>query len=87
MRLTAQGVPFRDAYKHVGQNLDIVAIEDPKANILSKTHVGATGNLNTELITDALAEIAKWIKTEDLKWNNVMAHLLGILTREPDKSI
>ena len=47
--LVKQGIPFRDAYKQVGLNLEDVEMEDPVANILAKKHLGATGNLGIDL--------------------------------------
>jgi argininosuccinate lyase len=46
--MAAKGMPFRDAYKAVGQNLDQLKGEDPITNIKSKKHIGATGNLGLE---------------------------------------
>ena len=41
-------MPFRDAYKKVGLNLENVKVSNPVKNILSKKHIGATGNLGLE---------------------------------------
>jgi argininosuccinate lyase len=42
------GETFRDAYRFVGENLDTLKPEDPKQNLLSKTHLGSTGNLGLD---------------------------------------
>jgi argininosuccinate lyase len=76
MRLTAQGVAFRDAYREVGQNLSDVKMEDARENIKSKTHIGATGNLNIELTKDALTLSTIWLEAENLKWKNSVSQLL-----------
>lgn len=47
-RLVAEGMPFRDAYRQVGENLGSLAKQDPAQNIRSKKHLGATGNLGLE---------------------------------------
>ncbi len=39
------GVPFRDAYRKVGEALKTLEKQDPVANIKAKTHLGSTGNL------------------------------------------
>jgi len=44
-RLVQKSIPFRDAYKKVGESLSAVTPEDPIKNIKSKKHIGATGNL------------------------------------------
>lgn len=50
LHLAAQGMPFRDAYQTVAQGLAAVKLNDPLTNILGKTHVGATGNLQLNQI-------------------------------------
>lgn len=77
MRLSAQGMPFRDAYKHVGQNLDAVKLEDATANIKLKTHTGATGNLNIVLTEEALVRVELWLSQESTKWSKIVAQALG----------
>lgn len=41
-----QGMTFRDAYREVGENLSTLDKPDVRDNIKSKTHLGATGNLD-----------------------------------------
>lgn len=43
--LVKKGIPFRDAYKQVGENLAAIEAPDIDANLKTKTHSGATGNL------------------------------------------
>jgi argininosuccinate lyase len=43
--LAAEGMPFRDAYKKVAAELDVLESENPVANIKAKKHIGAPGNL------------------------------------------
>lgn len=60
-RLVQEGVPFREAYKKVGENLGQLKKSDPVRNIRSKKHLGATGNLNLgsyQKTIDALRKIA-----------------------------
>jgi len=54
LELVKEGVPFRDAYKEVGINLDSLNKKNPVENIKSKTHVGATGNLNLSKIENLI---------------------------------
>ncbi len=48
--LVQQGVPFRDAYKQVGQQLEEGTFVPPKK--LSHTHIGSLGNLALDKIQD-----------------------------------
>jgi argininosuccinate lyase len=63
IEMTAKGIPWRDAYMKVAQELESLKAEDPVKNIKSKTHMGATGNLGLEKsaakIKAVKAEIAK----------------------------
>ncbi|MFH1708216.1 MAG: argininosuccinate lyase [Planctomycetota bacterium] len=54
LELVADGMPFRDAYKHVGTHLDQLKNEDPVAAIRKKTHTGTTGNLKLGVIAAGL---------------------------------
>ena len=60
LELVKEGMPFRDAYKEVGINLDSLNNKNPVENIKSKIHVGATGNLN-------LSKIESMIKEEEIE--------------------
>lgn len=50
LQMALNGVAFRDAYQQVATHLDDVNLSDPVANILAKTHLGATGNLGLDKI-------------------------------------
>lgn len=54
LNLVQKGLPFRDAYQQVGNDLNSVVSQCPQENILAKTHLGATGNLALELILKAI---------------------------------
>jgi argininosuccinate lyase len=54
-QLVKQGVPFREAYGQVAASLDSLENQDPQANILNKSHQGASGNLG---LAGAYAELA-----------------------------
>ncbi len=49
--VTRDGVPWRDAYREIGLNLDKLESSDPVENIMSKTHLGAPGNLALDTLT------------------------------------
>jgi argininosuccinate lyase len=76
LKLTAEGIPFRDAYKQVAKELENVSKTDPVANILSKTHQGATGNLGIEISYSRLEEWQKWINEEEKNWVEIKEKLL-----------
>lgn len=63
-----QGAAFRDAYKHVAMNPFQVEMEDPVANILTKTHQGATGNLALPLNFARIKEVQEWSSQQSAKW-------------------
>lgn len=65
-----QGMPFRDAYRKVAMNPDLAEMEDPIENILSKTHLGGTGNLGIHLSLERIEEYRSWCKS--LQKNNLM---------------
>ena len=78
LKLTSGGIPFRDAYKQVAKDLGSVAETDPVANIMSKKHQGATGNLGISMIYTKQNGYQQWLDVETKKWNNVLATLLRI---------
>ena len=59
-----ENVPFRDAYKKVGLDLEALENEDPVENIKSKTHVGAPGNLGLDAARARLDELSAALEAE-----------------------
>ncbi|PJD95392.1 MAG: argininosuccinate lyase [Parachlamydia sp.] len=76
LRLTCEGVPFREAYQQVAKNPSHVSEVDPVANILAKQHLGATGNLGIGLSDAKLETYQKWVDSEIKKWDEVLERLL-----------
>lgn len=76
LRLTSGGTPFRDAYKQVATNLNDIQQSDPVKNILSKKHLGATGNLGLQMIRQKQDQYQQWLTLENQKWSLVMKNLL-----------
>ena len=62
--LVGKGMTFRDAYKKVGEELHALSRQDPHANIRSKTHLGAPGNLGLKRYEE---------KINQIKMNNPLA--------------
>jgi len=73
---TDQGIPFRDAYKQVGLNLDALKAQDPVANIKSKTHIGAPGNLGLDRARTTLKSFAEKLASEAKRVEDVKRALL-----------
>ncbi len=58
-----RGIPFRDAYREVGNRLDRLGTPDHEAVVRSRTHAGSTGNLGLERIEQAASAMrARWSK-------------------------
>lgn len=76
LKLTSEGIPFRDAYKQVAKDPSSVAETDPVVNIMSKKHQGATGNLGISRIYTKQNEYQKWVDFEIKKWNDAQEVLL-----------
>ena len=74
---TDQGIPFRDAYKQVGLNLDALKKQDAVANIKSKTHIGAPGNLGLDKARAAAKALAEKLSTEARRVEEVKKALLA----------
>lgn len=55
--LVQKGVPFREAYKKVGNKLSEVQTPDILQNIKGKKHLGATGNLSLKYYTKIIKRL------------------------------
>jgi argininosuccinate lyase len=85
LALVKQGMPFRAAYSYVAQHPGEVPMQNPVENILSKTHLGATGNLGLELSRLKLQEWQNWHSDLLQKWQRVQKELFpanGCLSSE-----
>jgi argininosuccinate lyase len=76
LKLTAEGIPFRDAYQQVAKNPHNVCEMDPVVNILSKMHQGATGNLGIEISYSKLSDCRGWLVAEIKKWDDIINKLM-----------
>ncbi len=52
-----QGMPFRDAYRQVGRELDALGTPDHDLVVRSRTHAGSTGHLELEAMQGRIAEV------------------------------
>jgi len=71
-QLVLKGMPFRDAYKTVGQQIETGAFEPPKT--LQHTHEGSLGNLCNEQIRAKMQKILEGFPFE--KVGEIIAELL-----------
>ncbi|MFA5995490.1 MAG: argininosuccinate lyase [Patescibacteria group bacterium] len=74
--LVKDGMPFRDAYREVANNLDKLATIDPVKNIKSKTHIGAAGNLQLAQLKQQVRKEEKWLNNEINIWQKVIKALI-----------
>ncbi|GMT48941.1 MAG: argininosuccinate lyase [bacterium] len=63
-RLVEQGMPFRDAYRHVGSHLDELDSFDPYEVIKSRNSLGSTGNLQLDHYNPLISKEIKWVQDE-----------------------
>jgi len=73
--LVGDGMPFRDAYRKVGLDLDGLSERDPVENIKSKTHLGAPGNLALDVLAGRLDALADSVATRS-EWLAKVKHSL-----------
>lgn len=75
LKLVKEGRPFREAYSEIALHPEAVSMENPVENILSKTHLGATGNLGLDISRKKVEEYQKWQTALQHKWERVQTDL------------
>jgi len=88
LEMTVKGVPFRDAYREVGQHLDQLSKRDPVEAILKKTSSGAPGNLRLDLGQAALSALGEEVSRAEAASRQKLGALAGMeveLFRDPLK--
>jgi argininosuccinate lyase len=78
LRLAEEGMPFRDAYRQVASDLELLAAQDPVANIRAKTHMGAPGNLGLDLARTRIRQARKALRAETRRLGRVQERLLDL---------
>jgi len=73
-KLVMQGIPFRDAYKQVGGQINAGTYEPTRE--INHTHVGSIGNLCLDEIADKMVAVA-----EGFEFEQVEAAYLNLLNR------
>ncbi|MFC1641313.1 argininosuccinate lyase [Myxococcota bacterium] len=77
LELVAEGMPFRDAYRSIGLNLDQLSARDPLEAIRKKTHTGTTGNLRLDVAETGLALARRTIDSKAECYQQKLAALVG----------
>lgn len=78
IELVRKGMPFREAYKEVGLNLDKLENLDPYSAISEKNYSGTTGNLKLDTALQRLLETRKEIDREEAKIRSKLKSLTGL---------
>ena len=77
LELVSEGMPFRDAYRMVGRELESLGTRDPVQAIGLKKSTGSTGNLNLDTPRSNLAEHRAWVEKEQQTKREKIARLAG----------
>ncbi len=64
LELVAEGMPFRDAYRHVKEHLGELAQMDPHDAVARKTHLGATAGLDFDGMRERVKSGQDWQRRE-----------------------
>lgn len=78
LELVASGMPFRDAYHQVKQQLDELADMDPDKALAAKQHMGAPMGLDLPLLLTRAGEARAWAEEERAYYTKCRDHLLGL---------
>ncbi len=77
LRLVAEGVPFRDAYRQVAASLDKLRAADPSQAIAKRTHPGGPANLCLEVADEAIADLGEFLQRRCDAFQKTIKALLG----------
>ena len=78
LELVGEGMPFRDAYHHVKENLQELGNIDPVEAIKLKTHLGAPLGLDWEYFKNRTAAMKENVRAERKAFNKAISKLLGV---------
>lgn len=77
LRKVAGGMPWREAYHAVRDNLEALSSENPDDAVAAKTHIGATAGLDWELYDSRIKNIKFSAQERRDNFNKKMEELLG----------
>ncbi len=78
LHLVSGGMPFRDAYQQVKENVDALEREDPDAAIRAKTHLGTTGGLDFDAYKTRIKACNDQASRRSRHFNRAAKRLLGV---------
>jgi argininosuccinate lyase len=78
LELVGEGMPFRDAYHHVKENLHELENIDPAAAIRLKTHLGAPLGLDWNYFRERTAAVRHTVREERHTFQEAITKLLGV---------
>lgn len=76
LELVGEGMPFRDAYHYVKENLHELENIDPTEAILLKTHLGAPLGLDWNYFKERMGAVNEIVRKEQAKFNQAVTTLL-----------
>ena len=77
LRKVAAGVPWREAYHQVRDNLEALSSEDPDAAVAAKTHAGATAGLDWGFYAERIESLARSVAGRRAAFEGLRRALLG----------
>ena len=77
LELVGEGMPFRDAYHHVKENLQELESIDPSEAIKLKTHLGAPLGLDWDYFKGRTDSVRQTVREERKAFNKAVSTLLG----------
>ncbi len=78
LELVGEGMPFRDAYHYIKENLHELENIDPTEAILLKTHMGAPLGLDWDYFGDRIDAVRDTVGEERRAFNEAVSELLGV---------
>lgn len=78
LELVGEGMPFRDAYHYIKENLHELDNIDPTEAIMLKTHMGAPLGLDWDYFKDRIAAVKETVREERKAFNRTVGKLLGV---------
>ncbi|MBN1807670.1 MAG: argininosuccinate lyase [Planctomycetes bacterium] len=77
LELVVKGMPFRDAYREVGLNLDKLSDADPVEMVKQRRHLGTAGDLGIEEARARATSAGKWAGQQGEALRLAIKNLMG----------
>ena len=82
LELVAKGMPFRDAYNEVKNNLKQLGGQNPDAALAAKRHLGAPLGLDLAFLDGRAKDAAAWAEQEQTRFRTCRNRLLGLESKK-----